>query len=179
MTPSKTVIGLVESHAQAEIVVDALREDGFASDDLSAVFPDQSSSKDFADRHRTQAPAGAVAGVGAGGAIGGTVGLFAGIGALAIPGLGPFIAAGPLLAAFTGAAAGAALGGLTGALIGLGIPESDAQQLETKIKGGHILISVHAADSDWVYRANQVLEIHGATHITTVGEVPTTPPPAP
>ena len=170
MSSKKAVLGLVSNHAQAETVVDDLRNNGFANNDISALFPDKSGSRDFAHEHNTKAPEGAVAGVGAGGAIGGTLGLLAGIGALAKPGLGPFIAAGPILAALSGAAAGAALGGITGALIGMGIPEMEAKQFEGKIKGGNILLSVHVEDSDMQTRAKKILERHGATDIVTVGE---------
>ena len=127
-------------------------------------------SPDFAHEHNTKAPEGAVAGAGAGGALGGTLGLLAGIGALAIPGLGPFIAAGPILAALSGAAAGAALGGLTGALVGMGIPEMEAKQYEGKIKSGNILISIHVEDAEARTDAKKTLERHGATDIVTVGE---------
>jgi hypothetical protein len=166
----KAVLGLVTNHAQAETIVDDLRNSGFANNDISALFPDKSGSRDFAHEHNTKAPEGAVAGAGAGGAIGGTLGLLAGIGALAIPGLGPFIAAGPILAALSGAAAGAALGGVTGALIGMGIPEMEAKQYEGKIKGGNILLSVHVGDSEAQARAKKILERHGATDIVTTGE---------
>jgi len=104
----KTVIGIVDSRTSAEVVVDSLRAAGFDNADISALLPDQRGTKDFAHENNTKAPEGAVAGVGAGGVVGGTIGLLAGIGALAIPGLGPFIAAGPLMAALSGAAAGAA-----------------------------------------------------------------------
>ena len=118
----------------------------------------------------TKAPEGAVAGAGAGGVVGGTLGLLAGIGALAIPGVGPFIAAGPIMAALSGAAAGAAVGGITGALIGMGIPELEAKQYEGKIKGGNILLSVHVDDSTERARAKKILEESGATDIATTGE---------
>jgi tetrahydromethanopterin S-methyltransferase subunit C len=134
------------------------------------LFPDKQGTRDFAHEKNTKAPEGAVAGVGAGGAIGGTLGLLAGIGALAIPGLGPFIAAGPIMAALSGAAAGAAVGGITGALIGMGIPEVEAKQYEGKIKGGNILISVHAESGDDRTRAKKILEQSGATDVTSVSE---------
>jgi hypothetical protein len=170
MSSHKAVLGLVANHAQAETIVDDLRNSGFANNDISALFPDKSGTRDFAHEQNTKAPEGAVAGAGAGGAIGGTLGLLAGIGALAIPGLGPFIAAGPIMAALSGAAAGAAVGGLTGALIGLGIPEIEAKQYEGKIKGGNILLSVHVEDSTKRAHAKRILERHGAQDIVTVGE---------
>jgi hypothetical protein len=170
MSSNKAVLGLVANHAQAETVVSDLRDSGFSYNDISALFPDKSGTRDFAHEQNTKAPEGAVAGAGAGGAIGGTLGLLAGIGALAIPGLGPFIAAGPILAALSGAAAGAAVGGVAGALIGMGIPEVEAKQYEGKIKGGNILISVHVEDGNLRDRAKKILERHGATDIVTVGE---------
>ncbi|MEN9578258.1 MAG: hypothetical protein RJA70_1267 [Pseudomonadota bacterium] len=138
---------IVQSQAQAELIVGQLQTAGVVNNDISVLFPNKSGTKDFAHEHNTKSPEGAVVGVGAGGALGGTLGLLVGIGALAIPGLGPLIAAGPLLAALSGAAAGATIGGITGALIGMGIPEIEAKRYEGKIKGGNILISVHAETS--------------------------------
>src|SRR5690606_40571031 len=112
----KAVIGIVRTYQDAQLTVSALRSAGFVDDDISVLFPDRDGTRDFAHENKTKAPEGAIGGVGAGGAVGGTLGLLAGIGALAIPGLGPFIAAGPILAALSGAAAGAAVGGITGAL---------------------------------------------------------------
>ncbi len=170
MRTNKAVLGLVETRTQAEAVVSDLKRLGFANNDISALFPDREGTRDFAYEKHTKAPEGAIAGVGAGGAIGGTLGLLAGIGALAIPGVGPLIAAGPILAALSGAAAGAAVGGLTGALIGLGIPELQAKQYEGKITGGNILVSVHVEDANERARARDVLASHGAIDIMTVGE---------
>lgn len=166
----KAVIGLVSNYQQAETTVAALRAAGFRDDDISVLFPDKQGTRDFAHEQNTKAPEGAIAGAGAGGAVGGTIGLLAGIGALAIPGLGPFIAAGPILAALSGAAAGATVGGITGALVGLGIPEIEAKQYEGKIKGGNILMSVHADDGEWKNKAKAVLEKNGAKDIVTAGE---------
>jgi len=166
----KAVIGLVSSYTQAEACVGQLQAAGFSNNDISALFPDKKGSRDFAHEKNTKAPEGAVAGASAGGAIGGTVGLLAGIGALAIPGLGPFIAAGPIMAALSGAAAGAAVGGLTGALIGMGIPELEAKQYEGKIKDGNILLSVHVDSSEQRERAKRILEAGGARDVSTTGE---------
>jgi hypothetical protein len=170
MASKKAVLGLVGTHSQAESIVGALQNAGFASSDISALFPDKQGTRDFAHEQHTKAPEGAVAGAGAGGAIGGTIGLLAGIGALAIPGLGPFIAAGPIMAALSGIAAGAAVGGVTGALVGLGIPEIEAKVYEGKIKDGNILLSVHVDDGDEQKRAKKILEDGGATDIVTAGE---------
>jgi len=167
---SKTVIGLVPTLAQAEEAVAELQSAGFASNDISVLLPDKQGTRDFAHEKHTKAPEGAVAGTTAGGAIGGTLGLLAGIGAIAIPGLGPFIAAGPIMAALSGAAAGATVGGVTGALIGLGIPELEAKQYEGKVRGGNILLSIHAEDAEERSRAKRILEARGATDISTAGE---------
>jgi hypothetical protein len=170
MASNKAVVGLMANRSQAEAVVDKLIQSGFSSNDISALFPDKTGTRDFAHEQNTKAPEGAVAGAGTGGAIGGTLGLLVGIGALAIPGLGPFIAAGPILAALSGAAAGATVGGITGALIGMGIPELEARQYEGKIKGGNILVSVHIEDGTERSRAKDILEAAGATNVVTVGE---------
>lgn len=170
MASNKAVIGLVSTTSQAEIIVDELQRAGFSASDISALFPDNKGTRDFALEKNTKAPEGAVAGASAGGVIGGTIGLLAGIGALAIPGLGPFIAAGPLMAALSGAAAGAGVGGLTGALVGMGIPELEAKQYEGKVASGSILVSVHVDDSAERSRAKQILETRGATDVVTAGE---------
>ena len=170
MASNKAVIGLVASSAQAERLVDELSNAGFSRNDISVLFPDKSGTRDFAHEKNTKAPEGAVTGASAGGVVGGTIGVLAGIGALAIPGLGPFIAAGPIMAALSGAAAGAAVGGITGALVGLGIPELEAKQYEGKVVGGSILVSVHVDDSAERGRAKKIFETGGATDIATTGE---------
>lgn len=170
MASNKAVIGLVGSVNQAERILSDLEAAGFARNDLSVLFPDKSGTRDFAHEHNTKAPEGAVTGAGAGGAVGGTIGLLAGIGALAIPGLGPFIAAGPIMAALSGAAAGAAVGGVTGALIGLGLPEIEAKQYEGKVRDGNVLVSVHVDDSKERANAKEILERNGAKDIATTGE---------
>jgi len=166
----KAVIGILESHAHAETVVESLSSQGFATQDISVLFPDKRGSQDFAHEHSTKAPEGAIAGAGAGGVIGGTLGLLAGIGALAIPGIGPFIAAGPLMAALSGAAAGATVGGLTGALVGMGIPEIEAKVYEGKVRGGNILIAVHVESADQRKTAEETLARYGARNVDTAGE---------
>jgi len=166
----KSVIGIVETQIQAERIVDQLQQRGIASGDVSVLFPDKGGSKDFAHEHNTKAPEGAVAGVGAGGVIGGTLGLLAGIGALAIPGVGPLIAAGPLMATLSGAAAGAAVGGIAGGLIGLGVPEYEAKAYEGKIRSGNILVAVHTDDGETEKRAKQILEANNAHDIAVTGD---------
>jgi hypothetical protein len=170
MSKNKVVIGIVDSEVQAENIVQQLTSSGFPSTDISAIFPDRHGTKDFAHEHNTKAPEGAVAGATGGGLVGGTLGLLAGIGALAIPGLGPFIAAGPLMAALSGAAAGAAVGGVTGALIGLGIPEIEAKLYEGKLRGGNILLAVHVDSSDEDKRAKMILERGGAKDVSSTSE---------
>src|SRR3954453_23386719 len=144
---NKSVMCIVNTRQQAESAVAALNNAGFRGNDISALLPDTDTTKDFAHVHNTKAPEGAVAGAGAGGVLGGTLGLLAGIGALAIPGLGPFIAAGPLLATLSGAAAGATVGGVTGALVGMGIPEVEAKAYEGKLRKGNILVAVHTENA--------------------------------
>lgn len=167
---NKAVIGLVSSVTQAEKILGDLEQAGFSRNDISVLFADKSGTRDFAHEKNTKAPEGAVTGASAGGAIGGALGLLAGIGALAIPGLGPFIAAGPIMAALSGAAAGAAVGGVTGALIGLGIPEIEAKVYEGKLRQGNILLSVHVDDSAERKRAKEILAKNGAHDVATAGE---------
>jgi len=164
------VFGLFKTSAQAERAVDTLQREGFRSDDISVLMPDQQSSEEFAHEKNTKAPEGTTTGVATGGALGGTLGLLAGIGALAIPGLGPFIAAGPIMGALAGAGAGGAVGGLIGALVGMGIPEYEAKRYEGHVKDGGILLSVHCDDSDWVGRAKRILEQTGAHDMSSAGE---------
>lgn len=165
-----SVFAIATSRTQAEQIVDQLQWANFTSDSISALFPDTSSSRDFAHEKNTKAPEGAVTGAGAGGVVGGALGWIAGIGSLAIPGVGPFIAAGPILAALSGAAVGAAVGGIAGALIGLGIPELEAKRYEGKIRSGNVLISVHTDSSDQVARAKKIFKDCGAEDISVTGE---------
>jgi|GEM_PF-254935 len=167
---NKAVFGIVPTAADADKIVSELKRAGFRNDDISALFPDKQGTRDFAHEKNTKAPEGAIAGASIGGLVGGTLGLLAGIGALAIPGLGPLIAAGPIMAAMSGLAAGAALGGLSGGLIGLGVPEIEAKQYEAKVRDGNILLSVHVDDGEWRKKAKTILEAGGATDIATVGE---------
>ncbi len=170
----KAVVGVVNTYGEAEATVNDLMSAGFTRDDVSVLFPDKQSTRDFAFAKNTKAPEGTAVGVGVGGAIGGTIGLLAGIGALAIPGLGPFIAAGPILAALSGMAAGGAVGGVTGALVGFGIPELEAKKYEAHAKAGRILVSVHVEGGDQTARAKKILKYDGATDIGTISEVAAT-----
>jgi hypothetical protein len=136
----RSALCLVNTETQADTIVAKLETAGFSENDISVLFPDKGSTRDFAHKKETKMPEGATIGASSGGVVGGTIGLLAGIGALAIPGLGPFIAAGPIMAALSGGAIGALGGGLTGALVGLGIPEYEAKRYEGKVKEGGILI---------------------------------------
>jgi hypothetical protein len=162
--------GIYKSAAQAESAVDQLVAAGFRNDDISVLMPDVQSSKEFAHEKNTKAPEGTTTGVISGGAIGGTLGLLAGIGSLAIPGLGPFIAAGPIMGALAGLGAGGAVGGVVGALVGMGMPEFEAKRYEGRVKDGGVLLSVHCDNSDWVDRAKDILKRTGADDISSAGE---------
>jgi len=166
----KSVFCITTSRPQADQIVEQLRSANFSNNDISVLFPDKDTTRDFAHEKNTKAPEGAVAGAGTGGVVGGALGWIVGIGALAIPGVGPFIAAGPIMAALGGAAIGAAAGGIAGGLIGLGIPELEAKRYEGKVKAGNILISVHTEDSDEIDRAKDIFESAGAEDICTTGE---------
>src|SRR5271165_6092765 len=164
------VFGIYPSYMSVENGVDALKTAGFSNRDISVLFPESSGSKDFAHEKNTKAPEGATTGAGTGIVLGGAMGWLLGIGALAIPGLGPFIAAGPIMAALSGIGVGGALGGLAGALVGMGIPEYEAKRYEGLVKDGGILVSVHADDSKWTKLAKEILERTGATDIASTGE---------
>jgi hypothetical protein len=171
MSEKKTaVFGIYPSVSQAERAVDALVEGSFSHNDVSVLLPDNQSTKDFAHEKHTKAPEGTTTGVAAGGTIGGTLGLLAGIGALAIPGVGPFIAAGPIMGALAGIGVGGAVGGLVGALVGMGIPEYEAKRYEGRVKGGGVLLSVHCATSAEITRAKDILTRTGAEDIASTGE---------
>jgi hypothetical protein len=170
MMAGQAVLCIAKSEDQANRIVTDLRGEGFSEDDISVLFPDKKGTRDFAHTKGTKMPEGAATGAATGGALGGTLGLLAGVGALAIPGLGPFIAAGPIMAALGGAAAGAAAGGLTGALVGLGIPEYEAKQYESKLREGNLLISVHTDDRDERSRAKETFKQNHAEDISTTGE---------
>jgi hypothetical protein len=164
------VFGIYPTYASVERAVDALRAAGFRNTDISVLFPENVGTKDFAHEKGTKAPEGAATGAGTGAVVGGTLGWLTGIGALAIPGLGPFIAAGPIMAALAGAGVGGAVGGITGALIGMGIPEYEAKRYEGRITKGGILLSVHSDNSDWTKRAKDILAQTAAEDISSTGE---------
>jgi hypothetical protein len=153
-----------------ENAVDTLKAEGFRNTDISVLFPQNVGTKDFAHQKNTKAPEGATVGAGSGAVVGGALGWLAGIGALAIPGIGPFIAAGPIMAALAGAGVGGAVGGITGALVGMGIPEYEAKRFEGRVKDGGILLSVHCDDSEWTGKAKEILERTGAEDVSSTGE---------
>ena len=164
------VFGIYRDRVQAERGVDTLVSAGFRAEDISVLLPENVGTKDFAHEKNTKAPEGTATGAGTGAALGGALGLLAGIGALAIPGVGPFIAAGPIMAALAGVGVGGAVGGITGALIGMGIPEYEAKRYEGRVKDGGILLSVHSDNSEWTKRAKEILERTGAQDISSSGE---------
>jgi hypothetical protein len=164
------VFGIYSHRSNLESALNELTVAGFRYEDISVLFPDNLGSKELATVKTTKAPEGATAGAGSGAVIGGALGWLAGIGALAIPGVGPLIAAGPIVAALAGAGAGGAVGGITGGLVGLGVPEYEAKRYEGRILKGSILLSVHCDDSKWVKQAKQVLESTGAQDVASSGE---------
>jgi hypothetical protein len=164
------VFGIYPTYASVETGVDALRTAGFRNTDISVLFPENVGTKDFAHEKGTKAPEGATAGASTGAVVGGALGWLAGIGAFAIPGIGPFIAAGPIVAALAGVGVGGAVGGIAGALIGMGIPEYEAKRYEGRVKNGGILLSVHCDSSDWTKKAKEVLERTGAQDVSSSGE---------
>ena len=164
------VFGIYTDRSSVDRAVEAFKAAGFSNNDVSALFPENKGTKDFAHEKSTKAPEGATTGAGTGALLGGGLGWLAGIGALAIPGLGPFIAAGPIMAALAGAGVGGAVGGLTGALVGMGIPEYEAKRYEGRVKDGGILLSVHSDSSDETKRAKEILERTGAQDISSTGE---------
>ena len=164
------VYGIVSTPEQASLIVGRLRESGFTGKDISVLFPDKQGTRDFAHEKNTKAPEGAATGGVAGMGVGAVLGWLAGIGSLAIPGVGPFIAAGPIMGALSGAAVGGATGGLVGALVGLGIPEYEAKLYDGKVRGGNALVSVHTEGGDEQKRAKEILEKAGAADISSSSE---------
>jgi hypothetical protein len=164
------VFGLFDTRVELEAAIDGLRTEGFRESDISALLPDAQSTKEVAHEKHTKAPEGALVGAATGGVLGGTLGLLVGIGALAIPGLGPFIAAGPIMATLAGAGAGGAVGTLTGTLVGLGIPEYEAKRYESFLNKGGALLAVHADDKEWATRAQTTLKRYGAKDVDKASE---------
>jgi hypothetical protein len=165
----KSVFCIATTRGHADRIVDQLKAASFSNNDISVLFPDRGTTRDFAHEKHTKAPEGAVTG----GVIGGALGWIAGIGALAIPGVGPFIAAGPVMVALSGAAVGAAVGGIAGGLVGMGIPELEAKRFEGKVKAGNLLISVHTESADEITRAKEIFTKAGAHDICATNEAST------
>lgn len=170
MAKNRSVVGIYPSRNTVESAIVALQKDGFPNSDISLLLPESMGAHDFGATKATKAPEGATAGATSGAVIGGALGWLAGIGALAIPGLGPFIAAGPIMAALAGVGVGGAVGGFTGALVGLGIPEYEAKRYEGRLRSGGILLSVHCDTSEEIDRAKAVLQRTGAEDVSTTGE---------
>jgi hypothetical protein len=171
MAKNTAVFGMYPDRAAVEEAVEHLRRAGFRDTDLSVLFPENQGTKDFAHEKNTKAPEGVTSGVLAGGITGGVLGLLTGLGTLAIPGLGPLIAAGPIVAALAGAGAVGTLGGIVGALVGMGIPEYEAKRYEGRIREGNVLMSVHCDNHDWVKRAKEIMRETGGQDIAAAGEV--------
>ncbi len=169
---NKTVVCVLSAPQQPEPLFEALREAGFDDNDISVAWLDEShhgQSKE-AEPSATDAPGLAIAGASTGSYLGGTLGIFAGVGALVIPGLGPLYALGPLLSMFTGAAAGAAIGSMMGGLVGLGIPETEAARYDTLIRQGRMLISVKASNVERAKRAEEICLAHGGQDLFAMTE---------
>src|ERR1700739_4433065 len=164
------VFGIYRTRADVERAVDALKAAEFRNSDISVLSPENVGTKDFAHEKETKAPEGATAGAGTGAVLGGALGWLTGIGALAIPGLGPFIAAGPIMAALAGASVGGAVGGVTGALIGMGIPEYEAKRYEGRLQKGEIPLSAHGDKYEEIKRAKEIMQRTGAKDISSTGE---------
>src|SRR5450432_104964 len=170
MAKNKSVFGIYSSRSGVENAVTALKDAGFQHSDVSVLLPENLGSKEIVTEKNTKAPEGATTGAGSGAIIGGTLGWLVGIGALAIPGLGPFIAAGPIMSVLAGIGVGGAVGGVTGALIGMGIPEFEAKRYEGRLQKGGILLSVHCDTAEEIKRAKDVLNISGAEDVSSAGE---------
>jgi uncharacterized membrane protein len=166
---AKSIVGIAKSRTQVEAVVDDLQS-AVSANDISVLMPESNGAPELGAVKATKAPEGATTGAVTGGAIGGTVGLLAGIGTLAIPGLGPFIAAGPIMAALSGAAAGATAGGVVGALVGLGIPEYEAKAYEERIKKGGYLVAVHVEDGERDKAVRDIMERNGLEDVSSASE---------
>jgi hypothetical protein len=164
------VYGMFETRSQVETAINHLKADGVRNEDISVLFPDKGGTKELAHEANTKAPEGVAGGAGAGAIVGGTIGLLAGIGLLAIPGLGPLIAAGPIMASLAGLGVGGAVGGVVGGLVGMGIPEIEAKRYEGLLKEGRILMSVHSSNGDMTKKAKTVLEASGGKHVSSTGE---------
>jgi hypothetical protein len=170
MSKNKAVFGIYPSRNSVEAAVRAFQQAGFRPTDISLLMPENVGNKDLGHEKNTKSPEGATAGAVSGAVVGGALGWLVGIGALAIPGVGPFIAAGPIMAALAGIGAGGALGGIGGGLVGLGIPEYEAKRYEGRVRSGGVLVSIHCDSSEWTDRAKKVMESTGAEQVSSTSE---------
>src|SRR5438477_8018178 len=170
MAKNRAVFGIYSNQNSVENAVGMLRDESFSNSDVAVLFPETVSARELGTQKATKAPEGATAGGGTGAVLGGVLGWLVGIGSIAIPGVGPFIAAGPIVAALAGVGVGGAVGGLTGALVGFGIPEYEAKRYEGRIKEGGILLSVHSDNSDWTKTATEILRRSGAEDESSTGD---------
>lgn len=170
MAKNISVFGIFPSRSRLESSIDALRISGFRAVDISVLLPENLGNKDIAIEKTNKSPEGVATGAASGAVLGGTLGWLAGVGMLAVPGIGPFIAAGPIMAALAGLGAGATVGGITGGLVGFGIPEFEAKRFEGRVKSGGILLSVHCDDSEWSSKAKRILAATGAEDISSSSE---------
>lgn len=170
MAKNISVFGIYPTRDEVAHAVDALQAAGFRNTDVSALFPENAGTKDFALEKNTKAPEGATTGLASGAVLGGALGWLAGIGALAIPGIGPLIAAGPIVAMLAGVGTLGVAGGVVGALVGLGMPEYEAKRFEGRIKHGGILLSVHCDNDNWAKTAKRILEQTGAEDVSASHE---------
>lgn len=170
MAKNISVFGIYANELDTADCIDDLRSAGFRNTDVSVLYSENAGNKDLAHEKNTKAPEGAALGASSGAVVGGALGWLAGIGALAIPGLGPFIAAGPIMALLSGIGVGGAFGGITGALIGAGMPEYEAKRYEGRIRRGGVLLSVHCDNSEWEKTAKEILARTGAQDISSSAE---------
>lgn len=170
MSKNTSVFGIYRAELDAAEALDRLRLGGFQNTDISVLYSQNAGNKDLTHEKNTKAPEGAATGAGSGAVLGGALGWLAGAGLLAIPGLGPFLAAGPLMALLSGVGVGGAVGGVAGALIGAGIPEYEAKRYEGRVHKGGVLISVHCDDSDHQKKATKILEDSGAQDVSSTAE---------
>jgi hypothetical protein len=168
MSKKKCVFGIYPARDEVQSAVSSLRDAGFLNSDISVLLPENLGSKELATEKSTKAPEAAAVGAGSGAAVGGALGWFVGIGALAIPGIGPVIAAGPLVAMLAGIGVGGALGGFTGALVGVGIPEYEARRYESRLLKGDILLAVHCKNPEQIHRAQTILRASHAEDISSI-----------
>jgi len=164
------VIGIYPTHASLEVGVQALKDAGFHYADISVLYPEKPGNGGSIHPKGEAASEGAATGASAGAVVGGVLGWLAGIGLVAIPGMGAFVAAGPIIAALAGASTAGIVGGAAGGLAGLGVPEYEARGYQEPLKAGGALLSVQSENAYWTKRAKEILERTGAQHISSTAE---------